>query len=133
MAYDEKLADRLREALAHLPRVEEKKMFRGITFMVNGKMCVNVSGEELMCRFDPALHETVAERNGFRTMLMKGREYKGYGYVTQDAIKLKKDFNFWINLCLEFNSKANASKKVKRPAKKIAKKMTRKVVKKKTK
>jgi len=52
MAYNEKLADRVREALAHLPEVEEKKMFRGVTFMVNGKMCVSVSGDEMMCRFD---------------------------------------------------------------------------------
>ncbi len=116
MAYDEKLADRLRVALAHLPRVEEKKMFRGVTFMVNNKMCVSVSGEELMCRFDPSLHEMLSERNGFRTVIMKGREYKGFGYVMQDAIKSKKDFEFWLNLCLEFNSKAKASKKINKPA-----------------
>lgn len=126
MAYNEKLADRLREALSHLPKVEEKKMFRGVTFMVNNKMCVCVSGEELMCRFDPALHDTVSEKNGFRTMLMKGREYKGFGYVTPDAIKSKKDFDFWINLCLEFNSKAKASKKIKKPAKKTARKVLKK-------
>lgn len=131
MAYNEKLVDRLREALAHLPKVEEKKMFRGVTFMVNGKMCVNVSGEELMCRFDPALHETISEKNGFRTMLMKGREYKGFGYVTQDVIKSKKDFNFWINLCLEFNAKAKAAKKVKKPAKQPTRKIATKAAKKK--
>ncbi len=126
MAYNEKLADRLREALSHLPKVEEKKMFRGVTFMVNNKMCVCVSGEELMCRFDPTLHDTVSEKNGFRTMLMKGREYKGFGYVTPDAIKSKKDFDFWINLCLEFNSKAKASKKVKKPAKKTSRTVLKK-------
>jgi TfoX/Sxy family transcriptional regulator of competence genes len=114
MAYSEKLAARVRESLATLPKVEEKKMFRGLAFMVNGKMCVNVSGEELMVRFDPTLQETIAEKNGFITMTMKGRIYKGYGYVSQDAIKSKKDFDFWINLCLEFNSKAKASKKKKR-------------------
>jgi TfoX/Sxy family transcriptional regulator of competence genes len=114
MAYSEKLANRVRESLAEIPKVEEKKMFRGLAFLVNGKMCVNVSGEELMCRFDPALQDTIAEKNGFRTMVMKGREYKGYGYVSQDVIKLKKDFEYWINLCLEFNSKAKASKKKKK-------------------
>lgn len=113
MAYNEKLADRIREALADTPKVEEKKMFRGITFMVNGKMCVSVSGDEMMCRFDPALQETVAGKKGFRTMIMKGREYKGYGYISQEGIKAKKDFDYWINLCLEFNSKAKASKKKK--------------------
>jgi len=113
MAYNEKLVDRIREALQHLPKVEEKKMFRGVTFMVDGKMCVCVSGDEMMCRFDPALLDTLAEKNGFRTMIMKGKEYKGFGYISQEGIKTKKDFDYWINLCLEFNSKAKSSKKKK--------------------
>jgi uncharacterized protein YdhG (YjbR/CyaY superfamily)/TfoX/Sxy family transcriptional regulator of competence genes len=110
MAYNENLADRIREALAHLPKVEEKKMFRGVAFLVDEKMCINVSGDEMMCRFDPALQETIAEKNGFRTMIMKGRVYKGYGYISQDGIKSKKDFDYWINLCLEFNKKVKATK-----------------------
>lgn len=113
MAYNQKLAGRIREALQNLPAVEEKKMFRGITFMVNKKMCVCVSGDEMMCRFDPAIQELVSEKNGFRTMIMKGREYKGYGYISQEGIKLKKDFEYWINLCLAFNSQAKAAKKKK--------------------
>ena len=111
MAYNEKLVDRIREALAHYPKVEEKKMFRGVTFMVDEKMCVCVSGDEIMCRFDPALQDTVAEKNGFRAMIMKGKEYKGYGYVSEEGIRSKKDFDYWINLCLTFNPKAKASKK----------------------
>ena len=111
MAYNEKLVDRIREALANHPKVEEKKMFRGVTFMVNEKMCVCVSGDEMMCRFDPASQETVAEKNGFRAMIMKGKEYKGYGYVSQEGIKSKKDFDYWINLCLAFNPKAKSSKR----------------------
>jgi len=126
MAYNEKLVDRLREALAHLPNVEEKKMFSGVAFLVNGKMCVNVSHDDLMCRFDPALQETVAERPGYRTMLMRGRALKGYCYVSSDGFRNKKDFDFWINLCLAFNSKAKASKK---PKKKTAAKTVKKIVK----
>ena len=59
MAYDIKLADRIREYLIQFPKlkIEEKEMFRGLTFMINGKMCVCVSGENLMCRFDPDLTE----------------------------------------------------------------------------
>ena len=114
MAYNEKLADRIREALQHLPKVEEKKMFRGVTFMVDGKMCVSVSGDEMMCRFDPALQEMVAEKKGFRNMIMKGREYKGYGYISEEGIKSKKDFNYWVGLCLDFNKRAKASKKKKK-------------------
>jgi TfoX/Sxy family transcriptional regulator of competence genes len=114
MAYDEKLAARIRQALAYLPEIEEKKMFRGVTFMVNGKMCVSVSGDEMMIRFDPALQETVAEKNGFRTMIMKDREYKGYGYISQQAIKSKRDFDYWVGLALDFNKRAKASKKTKK-------------------
>src|SRR4030095_2191051 len=114
MAYDEKLAARIHQALAHLPKIEEKKMFRGVTFMVNGKMCVSVSGNEMMIRFDPALHETIAKKEGFRTMIMKDREYKGYGYISQEAIKSKRDFDYWIGLALDFNKRAKASKKTKK-------------------
>ena len=113
MAYNEKLADRVREALKDLPMVEEKKMFRGITFMVNDKMCVSVSGNRLMCRFDPLLQEQVAEKPGYEPMIMKGKEYKGFCYVNEPGIKSKKNFDYWISLCLEFNEKAKSSKKKK--------------------
>ena len=46
MAYNEIIADRIREALLDIPKVEEKKMFRGVTFMVDDKMCISVSGNE---------------------------------------------------------------------------------------
>jgi hypothetical protein len=113
MAYNIKLADRIREYLFGFPdlEIEEKKMFRGLTFMVNGKMCVCVSGENLMCRFDLALTEEVAEKNGFQPMIMKGREYKGYCYISPEGIKTKKDFEYWVNLCLDFNERAKSSKK----------------------
>lgn len=116
MAYDEQLANRVRERLAGVPglHIEEKEMFRGITFMVNDKMCVSVSGDELMVRFDPALQDTLTEKNGVRPMLMKDRIYKGYGYVTPDAVKSRKDFDFWIQQCLDYNPKAKASKKKKK-------------------
>ena len=129
MAYNEKLADRIREALMHLPTVEEKKMFRGVTFMVNGKMCVCVSGEEMMCRFDPALYDMLSEKEYFRPMVMKGRVYKGFGYVSPDGIKSKKNFDYWLNHCLDFNTKAKSSKKaVKKAVKKTVKKAAKKAV-----
>lgn len=121
MAYDTQLAERVREHLSKTPRlkIEEKHMFSGLAFMVNGEMCVNVSGDNLMCRFDPALQEEVAEKNGFEEMIMKGRKLNGYCYVSPDGFKSKKDFEYWINLCLDFNEKAKASKKTnkKKPTK----------------
>lgn len=113
MAYDEKLADRIREYLSNIPglRVEEKKMFRGLAFMVNGKMCINVSGENLMCRFDPALQNEVAEKNGYEPMVMKGKQLKGYCYVEPAGFKSKRDFEYWMTLCLDYNPQAKSSKK----------------------
>jgi TfoX/Sxy family transcriptional regulator of competence genes len=111
MAYNEVIADRIREALVDLPDVEEKKMFRGITFMVEGKMCISVSNDELMCRIDPEIHDTVVEMEGCRSMRMKGREYKGYVLVGEEAIKTKKDFEYWVGLSLDFNKRAKSSKK----------------------
>ena len=113
MSYDTKLADRIREYLAEIPNLEiqEKKMFRGLTFMVNGKMCINVSGENLMCRFDPKLQNEIAEKKGYQSMIMKGKEYKGYCYINPDGFRDKKDFEYIISLCLEFNKVAKMSKK----------------------
>jgi hypothetical protein len=108
MAYDTKLADRIRKYLAQFPKltIEEKKMFRGLVFMVNGKMCINVSGDNLMCRFDPALTEELTTKRGFLPMIMKGKAYKGYCYVEPPGFKNKKDFEYWVNVCLDFNNKA---------------------------
>ncbi len=114
MAHNEKIADRIREALIDIPKVEEKKMFRGVTFMVDGKMCISVGKDNVMCRIDPALHEAAVERYGATTMKMKGREYKGYINVTEEGIKSRKDFDYWIGLALDFNSRAKASPKKKK-------------------
>lgn len=111
MAYSEKLAQRVREALVTVPNFEEKKMFRGITFMVNEKMCVSVSGDELMCRIDPALQEEVMAKNGCREMIVKGRPMKGFVYVEESVLKNRRELDYWIKLALDFNSKAKISKK----------------------
>src|SRR5258708_653282 len=114
MAYNEELTARIREALAHLSKVEEKKMFRGVTFMVNNKMCITAGDNKIMCRIDPAIHDEVIKRKGCETVKMKGREYKGYVYVSEEGIKTKKDLDHWIQLALEFNKLAKSSKKKKK-------------------
>ena len=113
MAYNEKLTARIREALAHLPKVEEKRMFRGVTFMVDDKMCITAGDNKIMCRIDPAIHEEVLKRKGCETVKMRGREYKGYVYVSEEGIKRKKDLDYWITLALDFNKLAKSSKKKK--------------------
>lgn len=115
MAYDEHLANRVREYLAPVPdiEVEEKTMFGGLAFMVNGKMCINVSDDRLMCRFDPEMTPELSEKTGFLPMIMKGKELKGYCYVDLIGFRSQKDFEFWMNLCLDFNDKAKPSGKAK--------------------
>lgn len=83
MAYDNDLANRVLEYLTQKEgfRVEKKKMFGGLAFMVNGKMCVNVGDSQLMCRFNPELTAQISEKKGFLPMIMNGKEYKSYCYV----------------------------------------------------
>lgn len=111
MAYDEKLADRIRESLVDIPKVQEKFMFGGVCFMVNGKMCIGVVKDEMMCRIDPQMDEIVLEKEGCRQMDFTGKPMKGYVFIAEEGMKTRKDFEYWIDLCLEFNSKAKASKK----------------------
>lgn len=113
MVYDINLANRVREFLAEVPNieVEEKEMFAVLNFMVNGKTCVCVRGEDLMLRFDPNLQEELSERRGYETMLMKGKEYKGYCYINPEGLRTQKDFAYFINLCLDYNPVAKQSRK----------------------
>ncbi|MDN5202284.1 TfoX/Sxy family protein [Fulvivirgaceae bacterium BMA10] len=114
MAYDESLVNKVREALIHLPNVEEKKMFQGLTFMVDGKMCIGIRNEEIMCRIDPNMYESVLERIDCRPMIHGKRTIRGYVFVNEEGYKRKEDFDFWIKLALDFNKKAKASKKRKK-------------------
>ena len=113
MPYDIDLSDRVREYLSKFEefQIEEKKMFGGLAFMVNGKMCINIVDNQLMCRFDPELTEQLSEKIGFQPMIMKGKEYQGYCYVDPIGYNNQKDFKYWVNLCLDFNGKAIISKK----------------------
>ena len=111
---DDKLLDRVRVALSDVKRVKEKRMFSGTTFMVNGKMCISVGRGRLMCRIDPEKHDEAAERPGATTVMMKGREYRGFLYVSEEGFKTKRDFDYWVALCLEFNDRAKASPKKKK-------------------
>lgn len=113
MAYSEKLANRIRESLSHIKKIEEKAMFGGVCFMVNDKMCIGVNLDEIMCRIDPDKEDEALAHSGARPMDFTGRPMKGYVFVHQDAIKKKSELDYWINLCLEFNPKAKSSKKKK--------------------
>ncbi len=86
-------------------------MFGGLAFIINGKMCINVSGENLMCRYDPRVEKDVQKRKGYLPMVMKGKVYKGYCYVESIGFKSNTNFEYWIKLCIDFNKKAISTKK----------------------
>jgi TfoX/Sxy family transcriptional regulator of competence genes len=114
MAYNETLANRIRTALQHLINVEEKAMMGGLTFMVNDKMCVGIIKDEMMCRLEPTLHDTLIEKTGCRTMDFTKRPMKGYVMIDDTAMKFQKDFEYWIGLSLDFNIRAKAAPKKKK-------------------
>ena len=119
MAADEALLSRVRAALGADIPFTERKMFGGITFMVRGKMCISVGRERCMFHIDPAIHDTVVGRAGSRTVLMKGREYKGYVHVDANALKAAPELTYWIDLALAYNrvSAATSGEPGKRSAK----------------
>ena len=113
MRYNEELAYRVSELLSHLTDVEEKEMFSGLIFMVNGKMCVGVSAKELMVRMNPDSMNEIADIDGWRQMGHGKNPMRGYVFVSEDVIVKNEDLKFWINLALTFNPLAKASKKKK--------------------
>lgn len=111
MAFDEKLVDRIRESLVAIKKVEEKNMFGGVCLMVDGKMCIGVVKDEMMCRIDPKMDEIVLEKEGCRQMDFTRKPMKGYVFISKEGMKKQRDFDYWVSLCLEFNKDAKASKK----------------------
>lgn len=114
MAFNEKLADRVREIISRTHNIsEEKKMFGGLCFMVNDKMCVGVEKDRLMVRLDPEKYEEVIEKEGCQPMDFTGKVMKGFVFVDADVLNSKKKLEYWLKLALEFNKIAKASKKKK--------------------
>ena len=111
MPYNEQLADRVRELIAPVTKkVDEKRMFSGLCFMVNGKMCVAVSKDRIMIRFDPEKTDAILEMDGVRPMVMSGKHLQGYAYVDEGVLGTRKQLSYWVGLALEFNAFAKASK-----------------------
>lgn len=113
MAINEKLTNKLREAFADVANVEEKKMFSGIAFMVNDKLCIAVRNDNIMIRIDPALHDELIEEQGCSAMIMRGKELNGYVVVDQSVLNTKKQIAYWVKLALDYNPKAKATVKKK--------------------
>ena len=114
MAYDEELAGRVREILRLQRKIEEKKMMGGLTFMVNGKMCVGIINDDLMARIDPGEYDAALTRKGCRKMDFTGKPMRGFVFVGPAGTKSRRDLEYWITLALAFNKKAKASARKKK-------------------
>lgn len=111
MGYDEKQANRIREALIDALNVTEKPMFGGLCFMVDDKLCICVRNADLLCRVGPDEFENALEKNGASIMWSGSRSMKGYVYVEEDALRNHKDFDYWIDTSLAYNKIAKPAKK----------------------
>jgi hypothetical protein len=100
---DDQLVDRVRTVLKRVPGVKERRMFGSLGFMVGGKLCVSARPTRLLCRIDPATHGAAIERKGVRTMVMKGRQYRGYVFVDPAVLRTEKALRFWVDQALAFN------------------------------
>ena len=97
MAYDEDLANRIRELLGDEPGVTEQRMFGGLAFLVGGNMAVAASGQGgLMVRVDPEQTDALVAKPGAARMVMRGREMDGWLRVGAEAVRTKRGLAPWV-------------------------------------
>jgi TfoX/Sxy family transcriptional regulator of competence genes len=99
VAYDEHLADRIRELLVGESGVSEKKMFGGLAFLIRGNMAVAASGQGgVLVRVDPAVSDRLVATTNARRMKMRGRAMQGWLRVESDAVRTKRQLARWVGL-----------------------------------
>ena len=121
MAYDEFIADRMRRVFQEKKvAYTEKRMFGGLCFMVDDKMCCGIHYDKkketdlLMARIGEVVSKKAMERTGCHPMDFTGRPMKGYVFITPNGFDSDVDLAYWIQLCIDFNPLAKASKKRKK-------------------
>jgi hypothetical protein len=96
MAYDEDLADRVRDRVAAESGVAEKRMFGGLAFLLDGNMAVGISGDDLMVRVGPEATDEALARPHTRAFDMTGRPMRGWILVAPDGVAGEDDLAAWI-------------------------------------
>lgn len=103
MAYDEHLAERIRELVATTAGVDEKRMFGGLAFLVNGHMAVCVSGTGgLMVRVPAEETAQLLTRTHVEPMVMAGRETRGWIRVAADGVRTRRQLQPWVTRGVEY-------------------------------
>lgn len=105
MAYDEGVAERLRELFAGRDDVAEMKMFGGIAFMVSGNMCCGVIGDRLMARVGPIQYEEALAKPYAREMDFSGKPMKGFLFIEPEGFASDADLKEWVRLCEHFGGR----------------------------
>ena len=99
MAYDEELADRIRELVAGESDLAEKKMFGGLAFLIGGNMAVAASGQGgVLVRVDPAQSDKLVATTNARLMEMRGRQMQGWLRVDPEDVRTKRQLAKWVEL-----------------------------------
>jgi TfoX/Sxy family transcriptional regulator of competence genes len=99
VAYDEKLADRIRELIGSEIDLTEKKMFGGLAFLIGGNMAIAASGQGgLLVRVEPEESDTLVARTGARLMEMRGRQMQGWLRVDPEDVRTKRQLARWVDL-----------------------------------
>jgi hypothetical protein len=99
VAYDEALADRLREILYGEEGLSELRMFGGLAFLIDGRMAVSASGQGgLLLRVDPADPRDLASRVGARPFVMRGRAMEGWLRVALEGIRTRRQLEGWVEI-----------------------------------
>ena len=102
MAYDEDLGDRIRELVGAEKGVEEKRMFGGLAFLINGNMSVAVSSKGgIMVRVPPDETEKLLARDHVEPMVMAGRQTRGWIRVSGEGVKTKRQLQGWVSRGVE--------------------------------
>ena len=102
MAYNENLAELLRELLAEAPGISEKKMFGGLAFMVRGHMCCGIDKSDLMLRVGPEAYPAALARPHAREMDFTGKPMKGMIFVEEQGWETRQTLADWVALARRF-------------------------------
>jgi TfoX/Sxy family transcriptional regulator of competence genes len=103
VAYDDELADRIRELLGRESGVTEKKMFGGLAFLIGGNMAIAASGQGgVLVRVDPAKSDKLVAKTNARLMEMRGRKMQGWLRVDSNDVRTKRELAKWVELSATF-------------------------------
>jgi len=112
MAYDEELAERIRNLIGPDPQLTEKKMFGGLAFLIHGNMAISASGQGgVLVRVDPARTEELIVTTKATIAVMQGREMPGWLRVGPDDVATDEELEYWADLGVEYARSLPAKKK----------------------